>query len=218
MRHVVAPYQISALLQRGECRAHACFYVIHRIVPSGATRYLQCRTADLHAVLCKILHGSPHLLDFADAQLCLIKQYEMLVQVVVIIQHVAACRQFGVAPCPAGLLNIIFKRVGYVVMHNKPHIFLVNSHSEGRSCHYYAHPAAHKGFLIADLLIGIHLAVKRQSLQSVGSQLARKVDSALGARHIYYRRTVEFRHERPELQILVVVGFGIYYRIAQVGS
>ena len=84
----------------------------------------------------------------------------MFVKVGVAIQHKAASLKIGITPSTSSLLHIVLQRVGYVVVHHQPHIFFINAHTKCRGCDDNAHPVGHKGVLIGNLFIGIHLAAK----------------------------------------------------------
>ena len=73
-------------------------------------------------------------------------------------------------------------------MHDKPYVALVDAHAESRCRNDDVHPTRHKLILILYLLVRIHLAVERQSLHPVTSELRGKFVCALRARHIYNGR------------------------------
>ena len=130
MRHVVAALNVAALFQGGKGCPHACLYVRDRIVPSCLSGYLKGRALQARLVVRGFLHGLPHLLYLADAQLCLVEQNEMFVKVVVGVEHKAAGRQRRVASGASGFLHIVLERVGNVVVDHQPHIALVYAHAE----------------------------------------------------------------------------------------
>ena len=111
MRNVLSPYDISALLECSQSSPHTCLNVRHGVVPSGLTRYFQSRTACAHTLFGKVFHSLPNLLYLADAQFCLVQQYEMLVKVVVTVKHIAACVEAGVTTGTPGFLHIVLQRV-----------------------------------------------------------------------------------------------------------
>ena len=53
-------------------------------------------------------------------------------------------------------------KIGWFRIHilPQPHIFLINAHTKCRGCDDNAHPVGHKGVLIGNLFVGIHLAAK----------------------------------------------------------
>ena len=56
-------------------------------------------------------------------------------------------------------------------MNNQSNIFLVNSHSKGRSCHDYLRLSTHKSILVLHLLGCFHLAIEWQCPYTVAYQM-----------------------------------------------
>ena len=218
MRHIVATLYIAALLKCRERRAHTRLDVRHRVVPTSLSGYFERRAAHSLTLACEVLYGLPHLLYLAKAELGLVEKYEMLVKVVVGVQHKALGCETGVAACASRLLHIVLQRVGYVVVDHKPHVALVDPHAESRRGHNDVHSSRHKLILVLYLLIGVHLAVERQSLHSVAGELRCEFACALCARHIHDRRARSQLHKFAKLRILVVIRINVYYLIAQVLS
>ena len=190
MRHIVAALQIACLFECGDGCTHTCLNVGHGVVPTRLARNLERRAAGLHALSGHILHGLPHLLYLADAQLCLVEQNEMLVEIVVVIEHKAFGLKMRIAPCTSCLLHIVFERVGYIVMHHQSDIALVYAHSKGGSGNDNAHIIAHERLLIGYLLVRIHASVEGQSLVAVACEFLCQHLRALRARYIYYCGTI----------------------------
>ena len=167
MRNVVAPFEVAGLFECRQRGSYPGFDVGARTVPPGLTRNLQRRRIDTHALTCELLHSLPYLLDLADAQLRLVQQDEMLVQVVVAVEDVAAGMQMGVAAGASRLLYVVLQRIGDIVMDHQPHVALVHAHAEGRRGDDDAHLVVHEGLLVGDLLVGIHLAVEGKGPEAV---------------------------------------------------
>ena len=131
VRNVVAPFEVAGLFECRQRGSYPGFDVGARTVPTGLTRDLQCRRVDPHALARELLHSLPYLLNLADTQLRLVQQDEMLVQVVVAVENVAAGMQMGVAAGASRLLDVVLQRIGDVVMDHQPHVALVHTHAEG---------------------------------------------------------------------------------------
>ena len=91
----------------------------------------------------------------------------MLVKVAVIIEDVAFGFAFWVASGTSCFLNVIFQRVGNVIVNHHAHVFLVDTHAKGGCGHHGHHPVGNEIVLVGDFLVGVHFTVKRQSLDSI---------------------------------------------------
>ena len=180
MRHVVPPLDVPASLQSGQRGPDTGLNVVNRVVPPGLPGNFQSRTAHPVAMPGEIPHGFPYLLYLTDAQLCLIEHDEMLVQVVVAIQHIAARAEARVAPGPAGLLHVVLQGVRYVVVHHEADILLVNAHPKGRRGHDGTHPPVHESILVGNLFLRFHPPMKRQCLVTIPAELLGQFLRSLG--------------------------------------
>ena len=167
MGNVVTPFEVAGLFKCCECGSYPGLDVGARTVPTGLMRNLQCRRIDPHALAREFLHGLPYLLDLTDAQLRLVQQDEVLVQIAVAVEDVAAGMQMGVAAGAPRLLYVVLQRIGDVVMNHQPHVALVHTHAEGRRGDDDAYMVVHEGLLVGDFLVRIHLAVEGKGPEAV---------------------------------------------------
>ena len=137
----------------------------------------------------------------------------MLLQIAIAIQHIAFCAKAWITSCASCLLNIIFQRVGYVVVNHQSYVFLIYAHTKRRGSNNDAHAIVHEGFLVVCLFVGLHLSVERQCLETIASKSLGQLFCAFGARHIHNSRTRACRHQRAKLQILVIIVFGVYHAV-----
>ena len=218
LRHVVAPLQVASLLQCRQRCAHTGLYINFSIVPPGLTGYLERRATHTVASFGEESHSPPYLIDLTDTQLGLVEENKMLVEVPVAIEHKAFSLQLRVAAGTACLLHIVFERVGNVVMHYKPHVFLVDAHPERRGGDDDAHTVAHESILIGSFLVRLHLSIERQCLITVARQFVGKFPRTSRPRHVDDYRTVIFRDESPKPLIFHLIGIGIDDRVAEIGA
>ena len=167
VRNVVAPFEVAGLFKCCKCGSYPGLDVGARTVPTGLTRDLQCRRVDPHALARELLHSLPYLLNLADTQLRLVQQDEVLVQIAVAVEDVAAGMQMGVAAGASRLLYVVLQRIGDVVMNHQPHVALVHTHAEGRRGYDDAYMVVHEGLLVGDFLVRIHLAVEGKGPEAV---------------------------------------------------
>ena len=146
-------------------------------------------------LLGKIFNGFPYLLYLADAQFGLVKQDEVLIQVLVAIEYIAFGIEVWVSSCTSSLLYIVLQRVGDVVVDNQPHIALIYSHAEGGGGNDDSYLIAHEGILIVYLLIGIHLAIIGQGGYTVTGQFLGEFTGALGAGYVDDGRAICLFHQ-----------------------
>ncbi len=71
-------------------------------------------------------------------------------------------------------LDIVFQRVRYVEMHDKAHVTLVNSHTEGGRCDHYLYLVADEFLLVLNLDDFLHLAMECLGRETVIAQLLRE--------------------------------------------
>ena len=83
VRRIAAPLYEAGILKSRDGRLNAGFNVFHAVAPSGLPGNVQWRAAHLAPFCRKVLDGLPHLLYLADAELGLVEQDEMLVEVAV---------------------------------------------------------------------------------------------------------------------------------------
>ena len=170
------------------------------------------------ALLGKILNGFPYLLYLADAQLGLVEQNEVLVQVLVAIEYIAFGIEVWVSSCTSCLLYIVLQRVGDVVVDNQPNIALIYSHAEGGGGNDDSNLIVHEGILIVYLLIGIHLAIIGQGGNSVTGQLLGEFPGSLGAGYVDDGRAICLFHQRAQEIVFVAVTIYVDNGIVQVGT
>ena len=209
MRHIVSPDEISPLLERRQRCPHPSLDIQDRVVPSCLPRNLECRTADPGPLPGHALHSRPNLLNLADAELRLIEQDKMLVEVRVAVKHITLGFEAGVTPCPARLLHVILQRSGDIVMHDEPHVALVDSHAESRGGDDDPDFPAHKCLLVEHLLVRLHLAVERQRAVAVARELGREVACSPGPRDIHDCGACMLFDEVSQLCIFLLVGVGV---------
>ena len=104
----------------------------------------------------------------------------MLVQVVVIVKHITTCAEARVTTCPACFLNVVFQRIGNVIMYHKADIFLVYSHTECRRSYDDVYLVVHESVLVGIFFISFHLAIERQCLVTVASQFCSQFHRSFG--------------------------------------
>ena len=104
----------------------------------------------------------------------------MFVEVGIIVQYVALGLHALVTSGTARLLDVVFEGIGYVEMDDEPDVALVDPHTEGRSSDDDVELIADEGFLIFDLLLGRHLAVKGLGGKAIGGQFLGELDGAAG--------------------------------------
>ena len=102
----------------------------------------------------------------------------MLVQIVVIIQHVAFCLHTRVTSRTSCFLNVIFERIGDIVVDNELDVFLVNTHTESGRCNDRLDLISDERILIGDLFVCIHSAVEWLCRESVARKLFGKLNRA----------------------------------------
>ena len=121
----------SSFFQSCNCRFHTCLQVVYFVTPPSLSCDVQWGTAHLFAFRGKLLDGFPHLLNLTDAQLGLIEEYEVLVEVAVCKQHEALGLHLRISSCTARFLDIVLQRVADVVVNHQSYIFLVYAHTKG---------------------------------------------------------------------------------------
>ena len=131
----------------------------------------------------------------------------MFIQIIVIEKNITISLQRRISTCSACFLNVIFKRIGNVVVNNKLNIALINSHTKSRGRHDNRHLVIHESFLVGNFIVGFHLSVIRKGLKSVTYQFACKLKCAFGSRNIDNRRTILLSNQCSECIILFLVGF-----------
>ena len=169
-------------------------------------------------LLGKILNGFPYLLYLADAQLGLVEQDEVLIQVLVAIEYIAFGIEVWISSCTSSLLYIVLQRVGDVVMDNKTHIALIYSHTEGGGGDDDSNLIAHEGILIVYLLIGIHLAIIGQGGYAVTGQFLGEFPGSLGAGYVDDGRAISLLYQRAQEIVFVAVTIYVDNGIVQVGT
>ena len=142
----------------------------------------------------------------------------MLIQIIIVKKNVTICLQRWISTCSACFLNVIFKRIGYIVVDNKFNITFVNAHAKSRGCYNNRHLVIHKGFLIRNLIVGFHLSVVRKCFKSIARQLACKLKRTLGSRNIDNRRTIFLCNQSAKCIIFFFIGFFMQNRIMQIFS
>lgn len=158
--HVFATLKVACVFQRSQGSAHPCLHIGIAVVPACLPGDLQRRTPDTRAAPCERPYGSPDLLDFAYAELCLIEQKKVLVEIRVVVEHIAFRLHGRVAAGTACLLHVVFQGGGNVVVNDKANVLLVHAHAKGRGCHNDANLPPHEGFLVFDLVCRVHPAVE----------------------------------------------------------
>ena len=216
VRDVVAAAHVAGLLQGGDGGPHAGLDVRHLVVPARLPRDFEGAAGHLRALAGEGLDGAPDLLDFAQAQLGLVEQDEVLVQVLVAVEHVALGGGLRVAAGTAGLLDVVFERVGDVVVHHQAHVLLVHAHAEGGRGDDGADFVEDEGVLVRDLLGGVHLAVERQRGDAVPRQLVREVARPLRARDVHDGRASAAEQQAAQVPVLLLLGVRVDDRILQV--
>ena len=150
------------------------------------------------ALLGKNFDGIPYLLYLADAQLGLVEQDEVLVQVLIAIEYIAFGIEVWISSCTSCLLYIVLQRVGDVVVDNQPHIALIYSHTEGGGGNDDSYLVAHEGILIVYLLIGIHLAIIGQGGYTITCQFQGEFPGSLGAGYVDDGRAICLLYQRAQ--------------------
>ena len=218
MRHIGSPFQITTLLQCSQSCPHARFNIRNRIIPSSIPGNLQSRTTHPHTLFRHVLYRLPDLLNFTNTQFRLIQQNEMLIQIIITVKDITSRIKMWITSGPTSFLYIIFQRIGNIVMHYQSHILLIDSHTESRRSHDNTYLVTHKCILIDNLLVRIHLSIKRQRLISITSQFQSQLLGTPCPRHIYNSRTSRLRHQFSQFSILILIRLCMNNRIAQVGS
>ncbi len=94
----------------------------------------------------------------------------MLVQILIIEQHITFSLYGFVTTRPSRLLDVILEGVRYLIVYDHSNIPFVHSHAKCRSSHHYAHFTIHERILVFNLLSPVHLSVVRPCLETVLSQ------------------------------------------------
>ena len=202
---VVATFEVAGLFECGHGSTHAGLDIGNAVVPACLTRYLKCRARDCGALLGEIFDSFPNLLYLVHAELSLIEEDKVLVEVLVAIEDEAAGRHGWVAACATCFLDVVLQRVRNVVMHNEADIFFIHSHTEGRGGHDDAHLACHEGILVLHLLAGFHLAVEGERGKAIARETLGEFDGAAGAADIDYGGTSLFADKLTEVDVFVLV-------------
>ena len=138
----------------------------------------------MRALRGEVFDGFPHLLDFADAELGLVEEKEVLVEVVVAVEHVAGGFGMGVASCASGFLDVVFERVADVEVYHQPYVSFVHPHAKGVGGYDDLHLVFHEGLLVLNLFCSLHAAIEGERRDAVGLEPLGQLYGATGARHI----------------------------------
>ena len=137
-----------------------------------------------------ILERFPNLLNFTDTELRLVEQHKVLVQIIVIEQNVTLCKQARIPSGTPCFLNIVFKRIGNIIVNNQLDVFFINAHTESRGGNNDFHLIVYKRFLICDFLIRVHFPVERFCRKAIARQFFCELNRASCAGNIYNRRAI----------------------------
>ena len=218
MRHIITSFQITCLLKGCQGRSYSRFYIRNGIIPTCRSCNLQSRTVYSHSLSCHLLDSLPYLVYFTETQFGLIDKNKMFIQVGIVIKYETSGLEIRISTSSTGLLHIVLQRIGNIIMHYQSHITFIHTHAKSRSGNNDANLIGHKGILIGNFIIGIHLSMKRKSLKSVASKLFRNINSAFSARHIYNSRAIIISYQRPQFRIFIIIGFGMDNGISQISS
>ena len=72
----------------------------------------------------------------------------MFIQVIVTIKYITTCAKTWVTTGPACFLNVVFQRIGNIIMYHETYVFLIDSHTKCRCSHNDMYLIIHKGILI----------------------------------------------------------------------
>ncbi len=128
--HVLSPFQIAGILKRCYGCFDPCLYLRNTIVPSCLPRNLQGRVGYRRPKPGDILNCFPDLLYLLDGQLCLIQEDKVFIKVLFVIEDKAISNYVFITTCPACFLDIVFERIGYLIVHHHANILFIYPHSE----------------------------------------------------------------------------------------
>ena len=140
----------------------------------------------------------------------------MLIQIVVVEQDVALRRNGRVPAGAARLLDVVFQRVGDIVVDHQPHVLFIHAHPKSGGCDDDPDLSPDEGVLVGDLVCGIHLPVVRPSGKAVASQLFRQLPGPSGPGDVDDGGAAPLLDQGPEHIVLALLRFLVEHRIAQV--
>ena len=214
--HVFASLKVACVFQRSQGGAHPCLHIGIAVVPACLPGDFQWRAPYTRAAPCERPYGSPDLLDFANAELCLIEQKEVLVEIRIVVEHIAVCLQGRVAAGTASFLHVVFQGAGNVIVNDKAHVLLVYAHAKGRGRNNAPDLAPHEGFLVFDLVCRVHFAVEGQGSKAVACQFLCQLFCLAGSGNIDNGWAVPCGHKIAQGGVLFLVRFPEEHLVVQV--
>ena len=202
-RHILSAFQIAGIFQSRDCRGYPGFDFRNAVIPARFASNLQCRIRYRGTESGKLLDRLPNLLNLFEGEFGLIEKNKVFIQIVFVEQDITLRLDAFVTSGPACFLNVIFQRVGYVVMNDHTNILFIDAHSESRCRDHNLKFTGYKGILIRRFLPGVHPAMIGPGRESVPGQTSRQLCRPMRTRSIDDRRTTLGFEQAPQSLIFL---------------